>query len=59
MKNLLKARKRMIVNHLKARGIKAPAVREAMAEVPREEFLPEAMAEFAFEYQFRCFVPAR
>lgn len=49
MNNLEKMRKVMIEHHLKARGIKDPAVLQAMREVPREAFLPESMAEFAYK----------
>jgi protein-L-isoaspartate(D-aspartate) O-methyltransferase len=48
MKNLEKARRIMIENHLKARGLKNPAVLQAMSEVAREAFLPKTMAEFAY-----------
>jgi protein-L-isoaspartate(D-aspartate) O-methyltransferase len=49
MKNLEKLRNIMLEHHLKARGIKDRAVLQAMEEVPREAFLPESMAEFAYE----------
>ena len=49
MRDLEKLRDMMIENHLKARGIKDPAVLQAMRDVPREAFLPESMAEFAYE----------
>jgi protein-L-isoaspartate(D-aspartate) O-methyltransferase len=49
MKNLEKLRDRMIERHLKARGIKDPAVLHAMREVPREAFVPESMATSAYE----------
>jgi protein-L-isoaspartate(D-aspartate) O-methyltransferase len=49
MKDLEKARKIMIENHLKARGIKDPEVLRAMEEVPRHAFLPDNLAEFAYE----------
>ena len=49
MKHLEEVRNIMIEKHLKARGVTDSAVLEAMAEVPREAFLPEAMAEFAYE----------
>ena len=44
-----KARDIMIAKHLKDRGVNDPAVLSAMAEVPREAFLPETMAEFAYD----------
>jgi protein-L-isoaspartate(D-aspartate) O-methyltransferase len=49
MKSLEKLREIMIERHLKGRGVKDPAVLNAMREVPREAFLPEDMAEFAYE----------
>jgi protein-L-isoaspartate(D-aspartate) O-methyltransferase len=49
MQNLDRTRDIMIEKHLKARGVRNPAVLEAMREVPREEFVGEAMAEFAYE----------
>lgn len=49
MENLDRDRSIMIENHLKARGVRDPAVLRAMDEVPREAFLPEPMAEFAYE----------
>ncbi|WP_126172126.1 protein-L-isoaspartate(D-aspartate) O-methyltransferase [Altericroceibacterium xinjiangense] len=42
-------RERMVSRHLEARGIRNPDVLAAMREVPRERFVPEAMAEFAYE----------
>lgn len=39
----------MIENQLKSRGIKDPEVLHAMEVVPREMFLPEDMAVFAYE----------
>jgi len=49
MKNLAKVRDIMIERHLKARGVKNRAVLQAMREVPREAFIPEKLAEFAYE----------
>lgn len=49
MKNLEKLRDTMIERHLKARGVKNPDVLEAMRIVPREVFVPDEMAEFAYE----------
>ncbi len=42
-------RERMVERQLKARGIGDGHVLAAMREVPREAFVPEAMAEFAYE----------
>lgn len=49
MKQLDKMREKMMEGHLKGRGIRDPKVLTAMATVPREKFLPETMAEFAYE----------
>jgi protein-L-isoaspartate(D-aspartate) O-methyltransferase len=49
MQNLDRMRDIMIEKHLKARGVRNPAVLEAMRDVPREEFVGDAMAEFAYE----------
>lgn len=40
-------RQRMVASQIAARGIRSPAVLEAMGRVPRERFLPEDMREFA------------
>lgn len=42
-------RKLMVAGQLEARGIRDPGVLRAMAEVPREEFVPPEMVEFAYE----------
>jgi protein-L-isoaspartate(D-aspartate) O-methyltransferase len=39
----------MVERQLKARGIGDPHVLAAMGEVPRERFVPERLAEFAYE----------
>ncbi|MEW5804310.1 MAG: protein-L-isoaspartate(D-aspartate) O-methyltransferase [bacterium] len=49
MKDLHILRQEMVKNQLIARGIRDQAVLEAMREVPREEFVPESLAEFAYE----------
>jgi protein-L-isoaspartate(D-aspartate) O-methyltransferase len=49
MENLERVRSSMIENHLKARGVRDPAVLRAMNVVPREAFVPKTMAEFAYE----------
>jgi hypothetical protein len=49
MKNLQELRDSMIKHHLKARGVENPAVLRAMQKVPREAFLPENLAKFAYE----------
>jgi protein-L-isoaspartate(D-aspartate) O-methyltransferase len=42
-------RSRMVERHLRARGITNPDILSAMGEVPREDFVPEEMREFAYE----------
>jgi protein-L-isoaspartate(D-aspartate) O-methyltransferase len=49
VKNLEKDRQIMIERHLKARGVSDPAVLRAMAEVPREAFVPETMVHMAYD----------
>ena len=39
----------MVERQLEARGIRSPQVLAAMAEVPRERFVPEDQVEFAYE----------
>ncbi len=39
----------MVQRHLKTRGIKSQAVLSAVKAVPREEFVPGTLAEFAYE----------
>ena len=43
------ARREMVERQLIARGIRDSLVLEAMAKVPREAFVPAALAEFAYE----------
>ena len=43
------AQQEMIERQLKARGIRDAAVLRAMGEVPREEFVPHQLVEFAYE----------
>jgi len=43
------ARRRMVEFHLAGRGIADPRVLDAFRSVPREAFLPESLAEFAYE----------
>lgn len=43
------SRQRMVERHVEARGVHDPAVLNAMRTVPREAFLPEHLAEFAYE----------
>ena len=42
-------RDRMVEQQIAARGVRDPHVLEAMRTVPREAFLPERLAEFAYE----------
>ena len=42
-------RARMVDRHLRARGIANRDILAAMGEVPREEFVPERLREFAYE----------
>ncbi len=43
-----KQRRRMVERQIKRRGIGDPAILDAFASVPRERFVPESMAEFAY-----------
>jgi protein-L-isoaspartate(D-aspartate) O-methyltransferase len=47
--NFARLRGRMVNVHLRARGIRDPRVLAAMLAVPREEFLPEAFKEKAYD----------
>jgi len=42
-------RERMVERQVAARGIRDPDVIRAMREVPRDEFVPPALAEFAYD----------
>jgi protein-L-isoaspartate(D-aspartate) O-methyltransferase len=42
-----RAREEMVASQIAARGVKAPAVLEAMRRVPRHEFVPEPLRELA------------
>ena len=48
MEQLESARRKMIENQLKARGITDAAVLRAMEQVPRNEFVPAEMVEIAY-----------
>ena len=39
----------MVEHQVKSRGIRSALVLDAMRAVPRETFLPESLAEFAYE----------
>jgi protein-L-isoaspartate(D-aspartate) O-methyltransferase len=47
--DLSERRRRMVERHLESRGIVDSTVLRAMRTVPREAFLPEDLAEFAYE----------
>ena len=49
MLDLTNERLRMVSDQIAARGVNNYAVLEAMRRVPREAFLPEALAEFAYQ----------
>ncbi|MDX1623943.1 MAG: protein-L-isoaspartate(D-aspartate) O-methyltransferase [Gemmatimonadota bacterium] len=42
-------RRRMVESQIAGRGIRDPAVLDAMRTVPREAFIPEELAEFAYQ----------
>jgi protein-L-isoaspartate(D-aspartate) O-methyltransferase len=42
-------RERMVATQIEARGITDPLVLDAMRTVPRERFVPESLAKFAYE----------
>src|SRR3954466_11025223 len=48
MPSIQTAQQEMIERQLKARGIGDPDVLQAMAEVPREAFVPHELVEFAY-----------
>jgi protein-L-isoaspartate(D-aspartate) O-methyltransferase len=48
MLDLSHARERMVRTQIAARGVRDPAVLEAMRTVPREAFLPPELEEFAY-----------
>lgn len=39
----------MVEHHVSARGVQSLRVQEVMRELPREDFVPEALREFAFD----------
>jgi protein-L-isoaspartate(D-aspartate) O-methyltransferase len=49
MLDLTSARLRMVRDQIAARGVRNPAVLEAMRRVPREAFLPDELGEFAYQ----------
>ncbi len=49
MTRIKKQKQIMLEKHLKGRGITDEAVLRAMAEVPREAFVPESQAEYAYQ----------
>ena len=49
MSNFAKLRAHMVKHHIESRGVRSPLVLEAMGTVPREEFLPSHLREYAYE----------
>ncbi|MFA5902175.1 MAG: protein-L-isoaspartate(D-aspartate) O-methyltransferase, partial [Hyphomicrobium sp.] len=49
MSSLAKQRAYMVKHHIESRGVRSPLVLEAMGAVPREEFLPAHLREYAYE----------
>src|SRR5208282_236884 len=49
MFDLTNERLRMVRDQIAARGVRNPAVLDAMRRVPREAFLPDEFAEFAYQ----------
>lgn len=49
MADFVKLRDKMVDRQIAARGIRSPAVLDAMRSVPREEFVPESMRDFAYD----------
>ena len=49
MTGSVEARERMVERQIRRRGIDAPRLLDAFRSVPREEFVPESLREFAYE----------
>jgi len=49
MNDFISQRERMVQNQIAARGIRNPALLDALRSVPRERFVSENLAEFAYE----------
>ncbi len=49
MRDQTAARQRMVESQIAARGVRHARVLQAMREVPRDAFVPEDLAEFAYE----------
>ncbi len=49
MLDLTSQRLRMVQDQIAARGVRNPAVLDAMRRVPREAFLPDKLGEFAYQ----------
>jgi protein-L-isoaspartate(D-aspartate) O-methyltransferase len=47
--NFSQRRVHMVEHHVVGRGVQSPRVQDAMREVPREDFVPEVLHEFAFD----------
>src|SRR5437016_3229832 len=48
MADLSEARRQMVAQQILERGVRSDAVARAMREVPREQFMPEQIREFAY-----------
>ena len=49
MTDFFELREGMVANQVAARGVRSEKVLDAMRKVPREQFLPEGVREFAYE----------
>lgn len=49
MTDYAKSRENMVADQVAARGVRSKQVLDAMRKVPREEFLPESLRQFAYE----------
>ena len=49
MTDLSKLREHMVEEQIAARGVRSKVVLDAMRKVPREEFIPKRLKEFAYE----------
>jgi protein-L-isoaspartate(D-aspartate) O-methyltransferase len=49
MSSFARQRAHMVKHHIESRGVRSPLVLEAMGAVPREEFLPSHLREYAYE----------
>ena len=49
MRSQAERRAAMVERNIARRGIRSPLVLEALGAVPREQFLPAALGEFAYD----------